>query len=115
MRPLCLLCNQRPRAIAYHKHDGTIQYRRLCEQCRAKGKKIPAPKARWETAGYKKKNVCDRCGFRAKFASQTVVYHVDGNLNNFTAKNLKTVCRNCVEEIKRSDLPWKLGDLEPDH
>jgi hypothetical protein len=43
-----------------------------------------------------------------------LVYHVDGNLHNTETKNLKTVCLNCVEELKRSDLPWKKGDLEPD-
>jgi hypothetical protein len=43
-----------------------------------------------------------------------LVLHVDGNLNNADVRNLKTVCLNCVEEIKRSDLPWKKGDLEPD-
>jgi hypothetical protein len=27
---------------------------------------------------------------------------------------LKTICLNCVEEIRLSDFPWKPGDLEPD-
>jgi hypothetical protein len=43
-----------------------------------------------------------------------MVYHVDSNLNNNNLRNLKTVCQNCVIEIKRSDLPWAPGDLEPD-
>ena len=70
--------------------------------------------ARWTTSGYKKKPTCDRCGFKAKYAVQLLVYHIDGNMNNSTIRNLKTVCQNCVEEIKRSNLPWKAGDLEPD-
>ena len=48
-------------------------------------------KPRWETAGYKKKPTCDRCGFRAKqSALQLMVYHADGDLNNCELRNLKT-------------------------
>ena len=75
---------------------------------------IKAPVPRWQTSGYKKKPACDRCGFRARYSAQLLVYHVDGNLHNTDVRNLKTVCLNCVEEIKRSDLPWQRGDLEPD-
>ena len=57
---------------------------------------------------------CDRCGFRAKHSAQLLVYHVDGNLKNNNVLNLKTVCLNCSVEIKRVDLPWRPGDLEPD-
>jgi hypothetical protein len=64
--------------------------------------------------GYKKKMVCDRCGFKARFSAQTSVYHVDGNLNNAVLKNLKTVCRNCEVEIQKTDVTWRRGDLEPD-
>ncbi len=113
MRPLCLACNQRPRAIAYHKED-KIQYRKLCEHCIKRGKKLPVAVPRWQTTGYRKKNVCDRCGFKSRFAAQLLVYHVDGNLNNNSTRNLKTVCLNCTVDIKRSDLPWRPGDLEPD-
>lgn len=113
MRPICLACNQRPRAIAYHREDG-IQYRRMCEYCIKRGKRIKTPEPRWRTAGYKKKLTCDRCGFKAKFAAQLLVYHVDGNLHNTVLRNLKTICQNCVVDITKSDLPWRSGDLEPD-
>ena len=62
----------------------------------------------------KKKSQCDRCGFRARFTSQLLVYHVDGDLNNTALRNLRTVCRNCVEEIARTEITWRAGDLEPD-
>jgi hypothetical protein len=39
---------------------------------------------------------------------------VDGNLNNSSMTNLKTICQNCVVDVKKSDLPWTHGDLEPD-
>ena len=57
---------------------------------------------------------CDRCGFRAKHSAQILVYHADGNLNNNSLNNLKSICLNCTVEIKRLDLPWRRGDLEED-
>lgn len=113
MRPICLSCNQRVRAIAYYRNN-TVQYRRLCEYCIKKGRKEKPPVPRWKTAGYKKKNQCDRCGFKSKYNNQLLVYHVDGNLHNCGLRNLKTVCLNCVAEIKKLDLPWVPGDIELD-
>ena len=109
MRPICQSCNQRPRAIAYHREE-KIQYRKLCEYCIKRKKRVPAPVARWKSAGYK-----NQCGFRSKYTGQLLVYHVDGNLNNNNLRNLKTVCLNCTIEITKADLIWRPGDLEPDH
>lgn len=112
-RPICKACGQRFCAINLHR-EGRIYYRSRCEHCIRRGKKIKTPDPRWKQAGYKKKTVCDRCGFRAKYSAQLMVYHVDGNLNNTDTKNLKTVCQNCAVEIPKLDLTWKSGDLEPD-
>ena len=113
MRPICPLCKQRSRAIAYHKYD-RIYYRSNCSNCIRRKKKEKLQIPRWQLDGYKKKPACDRCGFRGKVSAQLLVYHVDGNLNNTGLRNLKTICLNCVEEVKRADLPWKPGDLTPD-
>ena len=115
MRPICSSCNQRPRAVAYHRPNGNIQYRSRCEYCIKRGRKKKPQDPRWATSGYKKKTVCDRCGFRSRWAAQLLVVHIDGNLNNNVAQNLKTICQNCVVDVAKSDLPWKQGDLEPDH
>jgi hypothetical protein len=112
-RPICPACNQRSRAINCHRGDKTY-YRSRCEYCIKKNRKVKTPEPRWKTAGYKKKTTCDRCGFRCKHAAQLLVYHIDGNLNNTGLRNLKTICLNCVEEVKRADLPWRPGDLQPD-
>lgn len=112
-RPICQACHQRFCAINYRK-QGLIYYRTRCEHCIKRLKKIKPPNPRWQAAGYKKKNVCDRCGFRAKYSAQLLVYHVDGNLNNSQPKNLKTICQNCAIAVPRQDLPWRPGDLEPD-
>jgi len=112
-RSLCSVCKQRPVAVNYIKDDIT-HYRTKCDAC-LKKKKTPKPFVpRWKQAGYVKKTVCDLCGFRAKYASQTLVYHIDGNLNNSAPKNLKTVCRNCEVGLSKSDSVWRAGDLQPD-
>ena len=113
IRPICPECKQRPRAVAYHKYD-RIYYRSMCTWCLNKSKKKRAPTPLWQLNGYKKKPTCDRCGFRAKYAAQLLVYHVDGNMNNSAVRNLRTVCQNCVVEVAKSTAPWKAGDLEPD-
>lgn len=114
MRPICLQCNQRPRAIAYYKKTGIVQYRRRCENCIKRQQKIPVARPRWTSAGYKKKSACDRCAFRASYAQQLLVYHINGNLNDNNQRNLKTICQNCRIDIAKSSLPWAPGDLEPD-
>ena len=112
-RPNCKACSQRLCAVNYHR-DGITHYRSRCDHCIKKGRRIKPPEPRWKATGYKKKTTCDHCGFRAKYAAQLLVYHVDGNLNNSTLRNLKTVCQNCVIDVKKSDLTWRAGDLEPD-
>lgn len=113
IRPTCPACKQRLCAINYHQNS-IAHYRSRCGHCISRNKKIKPAKPRWELSGYKKKPTCDRCGFRAKFSAQLLVYHIDGNLHNTGLRNLKTVCQNCVVEIAKSDLPWQPGDLEPD-
>jgi hypothetical protein len=112
-RPICLACNQRFCAVNYYR-DSVAHYRSRCEHCVKRNRKVKPPVARWTNSGYKKKPTCDRCGFRSKYAAQLLVYHVDGNLNNSSLRNLKTICQNCVVEVTKSNLPWKPGDLAPD-
>jgi hypothetical protein len=109
-RPLCP-CKQRFRAIAYHR-NGRTQYRSRCDHCIRKGKNLKPPVPSWAAAGYQKKTQCDRCGFRARYAGQLLVYHIDGDLRNAQPRNLKTVCLNCVVDVQKQDLPWAAGDLE---
>jgi hypothetical protein len=113
-RPICTVCRQRFRAIAYYRTNEQVQYRKCCDVCSKKKRQQKPPVPRWQSAGYKKKSACDRCGFRARFASQLLVYHCDGNLHNTSIPNLKTICLNCVEEVKRLEVPWLPSDLRPD-
>lgn len=113
-RPKCSACNQRLCSVNYIRNSVT-HYRSRCDSCIKKSQRIKPPKARWLQSGYKKKSSCDLCGFRAKYTIQLLVFHMDGNLNNSSLRNLKTVCQNCAIEIKKSDASWQPGDLEPDH
>lgn len=112
-RPICQACNQRPCAVNYIREDVT-HYRSRCETCLRKGRGLKPREPRWQKAGYKKKPACDRCGFKARFLSQLMVVHVDSNLNNCELRNLRTVCLNCVELLKKTDSTWRPGDLLPD-
>ena len=114
IRPICPKCNQRPKAIAYYKYD-RIYYRSKCSVCLKKIKNAKPAKPRWQLDGYKKKPTCDRCGFKARYNSQLLVYHLDGNLNHSDLRNLRTVCLNCVEEVKQLDVPWVPNPLQADH
>jgi hypothetical protein len=113
-RKLCATCNITPVAVNYTDPQGRTHYRSCCENCIRKEKKLPKRKPAWQAAGYKKKMVCDRCGFRARYSAQMLVYHMDGRLTNTEARNLKSVCRNCEVELAKSELPWRQGGLEPD-
>lgn len=58
---------------------------------------------------------CDNCGFKAVYSTQLTVFHIDGDLNNAKHSNLRTICLNCVEIIKRKEITWKRGDLTVDY
>jgi hypothetical protein len=112
-RPLCAACHNRPAAVNCHKNE-RVYYRSVCDNCARHNKKHKIAKPAWQKAGYKKKLVCDRCGFRAKNSAQTLVYHTDGNTNNTELSNLRSICLNCAVEVSRECLPWRRGDLEED-
>ena len=110
MRPLCK-CGQRPAAINYKKGNRTY-YRKLCERCLKNGLKFDIPK--WKQRGYVKKTTCEKCGFESKYAEQFNVFHIDGDLNNCSVMNLKTICANCQRIMQKQGVRWKQGDLVPD-
>jgi ribosomal protein S14 len=68
----------------------------------------------WEKSGYKKKAICERCGFRSKNPIQLDVFHIDGSLINSKPTNLKTICANCQRLFGVVEKTWKTGDLVPD-
>ena len=113
-RPLCTKCKSRPRAFNYKKGDKTY-YRKMCDKCIriSKGKGVSSS-ASWQQSGYKKKAICEKCGFKAKHPAQLDVYHIDGDLRNSAINNLKTICANCQRIMTMEEFKWRQGDLMPD-
>jgi hypothetical protein len=112
-RPICSTCNANLAAINYTR-KGKTYYRSMCDDCGRKKEKVKPRVPGWQTAGYKKKPTCDLCGFKGIFTSQLTVFHIDGNLENSSFVNLRTICLNCVEVVKRKEVTWKRGGLEVD-
>jgi len=109
-RPICKTCNKNYCAVNY-KRDGETHYRSICDSC-GKNKAKPKPKVfAWEKAGYKKKTICDLCGFRSLYPTQLTVFYIDGDLTNVKHSNMRTICLNCIEVVKRKEITWKRGDL----
>ena len=114
MRPICNHCGKNFCAINYNR-AGVTHYRSMCDECGRKKVKKKPRKANWTKSGYKKKDRCDLCGFKSLFTTQLTVFHIDGDLTNTSLTNLRTICLNCVEVVKRKEVTWKRGDLEVDY
>lgn len=113
-RKLCPICNSHPAAINYIK-DGRTYYRSMCTPCIHKKRKIKPAAPSWFKTGYRKKDKCEKCNFKAKYPeAQLGVFYLDGDLRNNVWTNLKTICLNCQQEVHRSRLPWVQSDLVPD-
>jgi hypothetical protein len=114
MRPICSTCGKNQCAVNYIR-EGVTHYRSMCDECGRKKKKLKPRSPKWKTAGYKKKATCDLCGFKSLFPSQITVFHIDGNLENITQTNLRSICLNCVEVVKKKEVNWRRGDLQIDY
>lgn len=114
-RKICPVCNKSPVAINYKDKLGNTHYRSLCSPCIHGKKKIKTPVPLWYKTGYRKKANCEKCGFKAKYPEdQLRVFYLDGNLQNTSWSNLKTICLNCQQEIFKMRLPWKPATIVPD-
>ena len=101
-------------AINYNR-NGITHYRSICDECGRKKNKLKPRKPNWTKSSYKKKATCDVCGFKSSYPSQITVFHIDGDLENIQLNNLRSVCLNCVEVVKKREIKWKRGDLEVDY
>jgi hypothetical protein len=113
-RGVCPVCNEKPVAINYTS-NGKTRYRKLCDSCIKKGKKIKPSIPEWFRAGYRKKQKCDKCGFLSKLVDRQIsVHYLDGDLKNNSRHNLVSICLNCKVEIADSNIRWKPAPLTPD-
>ena len=113
-RPICPECNKNYCAVNYKRNEVT-HYRSRCDECGRKKKKLKPRKNNWAKSGYKKKATCDLCGFKSLFTSQITVFHIDGDLENTMQSNLRSICLNCVEVVKKKEVNWRRGDLQVDY
>jgi len=111
-RPMCD-CGRNPCAINYIR-KGKTYYRSICDGCGRMKEKLKPRIPGWIKSGYKKKTTCDLCGFPSLFSQQLTVFHIDGKLKNTAHSNLRSICLNCVEVVRRREVTWKRGDLIPD-
>jgi hypothetical protein len=114
IRPICKNCNKNFCAINYRRNE-TTHFRSICDECGRKKNKLRPRKPNWTKSGYKKKPTCDLCGFRSTYSSQITVFHIDGNLENIALTNLRSICLNCIEIVKKKQVTWRRGDLTVDH
>ena len=113
-RPICKTCNKNSCAVNYNR-NGVTHYRSICDECGRKKAKLKPRKPLWQKGRYKKKAKCDLCGFISTYPSQITVFHIDGNLANVELINLRSICLNCIEVVKRKEINWKRGDLSVDY
>jgi len=108
-KPMCQRCFIKRAEVNYIK-NGKRHYRKHCLDCRKNKRTVP----KWFRSGYKKKSMCEKCGFKPKVIEQLTVHHINGNQADVNLLNLKTICINCDVEFTYSLTSWKQGDLVPD-
>jgi hypothetical protein len=115
LRPVCTTCGERPVAINRYVEE-KIYYRKKCDSCiRAidAGKTVRPKPPPWVRSGYRKKERCEICSFKAKTVQQLSVFHIDGDITNAEWINLKTVCANCQIELA-GRVGWRPAGILPD-
>ena len=110
-RPICQICNKNVCAVNYIR-KGIRHYRSKCDACIHPNKK---PIFLWQQAGYEKQPNCFLCGFKSLYSTQMTVYHIDGKPRNVNFTNLRSICLNCIEVVKRKEIVWVRGDLTVDY
>lgn len=111
-RPICIQCKTEPAAVNYIRNSKKY-FRKMCEVCsREARRKKKIEERRASAAGYRKESYCEQCNFSPVLPGQLTIFRIDGNMNNVSKTNLKTVCLNCNYEL--SITGWQHGDLLED-
>lgn len=99
---LCSTCKKHHVAVNYTRNNKTY-YRKICYYCIKKKKQSKNQAAQLlKRSGYKKKTICDRCGFVAKTPEQIKIHFRDRNELNTSSTNIRSYCFNCIIEVKNN-------------
>lgn len=107
----CESCKEHPVTVNYVR-NGRTYYRKVCYYCIKKKKQNKDQAIQLlKKSGYKKKTVCDRCGFKSKTLDQIKIHFRDQNPYNVSLTNLRSYCVNCIIEINNNPAADKLTIL----
>ena len=96
---MCTVCNKHSVAVNYTR-KGKTYYRKICYYCIKDRKQNKNQTSQLlKKSGYKKKTVCDRCGFKSKTPAQIKIHFRDQNPYNVSLSNIRSYCINCTIEI----------------
>lgn len=99
---MCQSCNKHPVTVNYVR-NGRVYYRKVCYYCiKSKKQSLTEAAQLLKKSGYKKKAICDRCGFVSKVSEQIQIHFRDSNVYNVSLSNLRSYCVNCVIEVKNN-------------
>lgn len=91
---LCLICRRNPVALSGKTPTGKLRFKKRCEPCIKRSRAIRLNGHRDLVLRHKKDH-CEEFGFKAEHPCQLDVDHIDGNRENATPSNFRTLCANC--------------------
>ena len=98
----CIRCGKNPVSLGLNGRRG-----RLCSPCR-KANRAGRINAGRDLRLKHKKSSCEHCGFVALHGCQLDVDHIDGNRDNDSPSNFRTLCANCHRlktHLERDHIP----------
>lgn len=106
---MCIRCGESAARISSGGRLGN-----LCVVCLKANRAGRINKAR-ETRLRYKKPACEHCGFVALHPCQLDVDHIDGNRDNDSPSNFRTLCANChrLKTHLSGDYKWEAEDVRP--
>lgn len=109
MNKLCIRCGENQAVLSR-----TGRQRLLCASCKKLSRSVRLNQHRQAKLAHKKLH-CEHCGFVALHPCQLDVDHIDGNRDNDSPSNFRTLCANChrLKTHTERDHVWSEQEAEP--